>query len=143
VIQKIMGARVKHLIYLKKEGELLLMKMGHNIKKRDSQSGFTLVELMVAVVIIGILVAIAVPVYSTVTTTVEQKACLANMKAIEAAIETYRVKHGKVPENLSDLWGDSEKILKEEPICPSGDKSYEYTPGTDGNYTLNCPNHNS
>ena len=120
-----------------------MMKMGNVRKKRDRQEGFTLVEMMVAVVIIGILVAIAVPVYSTVTDTMEQKACLANLKTIEAAIETYRVKHNKVPNALSDLSSDSEKILKEEPKCPSGDKSYEYTPGTDGNYTLNCPNHNS
>lgn len=119
-----------------------MMKMGNVRKKRDRQEGFTLVEMMVAVVIIGILVAIAVPVYSTVTDTMEQKACLANLKTIEAAIETYRVKHNKVPNALSDLWGDSEKILKEEPKCPSGNGSYQYE-SKDGNYTLTCNKHNS
>ena len=48
--------------------------------------GFTLVELMVVVVIIGVLVAIAIPVYNNVTNKAERSAIEANLRTIDWAI---------------------------------------------------------
>ncbi len=56
---------------------------------KKNQKGFTLVELMVVVVIIGILTVIAVPVYNSVTENAERRAVEANLRTIDGAIMQY------------------------------------------------------
>jgi len=66
----------------------MLMKMFKMMKKGNK--GFTLVELMVVVVIIGVLTAIAVPVYNNVTEKAKLNAIAANLRIINGAISQYR-----------------------------------------------------
>lgn len=49
-----------------------------------SKKGFTLVELMIVVVIMAILVAVAVPIYSAVTSNARKKTCSANQREIQS-----------------------------------------------------------
>ena len=49
-------------------------------KFMKSKKGFTLVELMIVVVIMAILVAVAVPIFSAVTKNARTKTCVANMR---------------------------------------------------------------
>ena len=100
----------------------MLMKMRGQMQKGRNQKGFTLVELMVVVVIIGILAAIAVPVYNKVSGTAEKNACFANQRTIEGAIEAYRAGEAKNPKNINDLV--TEKYLKKVPKCPEANAEY-------------------
>ena len=55
-------------------------------KLLKSKKGFTLVELMIVVVIMAILVAVAVPIYSAVTANAKKKTCIGNQREIVASV---------------------------------------------------------
>ena len=56
---------------------------------KNNKKGFTLVELMVVVVIIGVLVAIAIPIYNTVQTSAQHKAFEANHRTLVGGIQVH------------------------------------------------------
>ncbi|MCL6560415.1 MAG: prepilin-type N-terminal cleavage/methylation domain-containing protein, partial [Firmicutes bacterium] len=55
------------------------------VKSRNSEKGFTLVELMVVIVIIGILVGIAVPIYNATQNRARTNADNANVRTLQGA----------------------------------------------------------
>lgn len=67
-------------------------------KRLQNQKGFTLMELMVVMVIIGILIGIAVPSYNKVIATAEKRACEANKRTIKGAVQAYILENnGSIP----------------------------------------------
>lgn len=94
------------------------MKTICRMLKRDSK-GFTLVELMVVLLIIGILVAIAIPIYNKTQAEAQKKSCQANLRTIDGAIAQYQADGNDMDDLtvVNDLVGD---YLKKEPKCPSG-----------------------
>lgn len=59
------------------------------MRKVRNQKGFTIMELMIVIVIIGILIAIAVPAYQNFRTRAVLTACQSNMRTIKSAWGLY------------------------------------------------------
>lgn len=102
-------------------------------KMRRGDRGFTLIEIMIVVLIIGILLAIAVPNFIKARETSRAKSCVANLKQIDAAKEQWAMDNRKTTGDtvtLSELVG-ANNYIKKTPVCPSGG-TYDPQPiGTD------------
>ncbi len=83
-------------------------------KKRTAKSGFTLAELLVVVAILAVLVAIAIPVFSSSTEKAKLAACQANRRSLLAEL-TY----ASMLEGL-DQAGAEEILARYGDLCPSG-----------------------
>jgi prepilin-type N-terminal cleavage/methylation domain-containing protein len=95
---------------------------GMNIQTKWGRKGFTLVEIMIVVLIIGILLAIAIPNFVKARETSRTKSCIANLKQIEAAKEQWAMDNRAgttATPGTSDLYGTT-AYVKNTPVCPSG-----------------------
>ncbi|MFH1837004.1 MAG: prepilin-type N-terminal cleavage/methylation domain-containing protein [Candidatus Omnitrophota bacterium] len=94
------------------------------IHKTLGKKGFTLVEIMIVVAIIGLLAAIAIPNFVQARTSAQTNACISNLKQIEGAIVLYNLDTGADPATVAALAPD---YLKAEPTCPGAGTGYVIT----------------
>lgn len=95
-------------------GENMTLNRSHRSR------GFTLVEIMIVVLIIGILMSIAVPSFIQARQTARRSSCLANMKEIETAKEQWAMDNKKSNGDtvgFTDLVGTT-LYMKNAPSCP-------------------------
>lgn len=100
------------------KGSLSAMKL----VQRSSRLGFTLVEVMVVVAIVGLLVGLAVPNALKARKSAAKQLCVGNMVQIEAAKNRWALDQNKEVSEIptwSDLVGTN-LYLRAEPSCPTG-----------------------
>lgn len=108
----------------------MLKKLRKMLKK---QEGFTLVELMIVVVILGILAGIGVQQYVNVQTRAKGAAHNANLRIISSAANMYVMLEGSAPGSIKDL--EDKGYLQEVPVNPFGEDEVEGKPWV-GSYEL-------
>ena len=90
----------------------MMIKMG--------KKGFTLVEIMIVVAIIGLLAAIAIPNFVRARSRAQQEACIANLKQIEGAIQVWAVDTGQA-DTATPSWDNlTPTYVRTMPVCPGG-----------------------
>ncbi len=88
------------------------------MRQTFSNKGFTLIEIMVAILIIAIIIAIAVPNIMQAREAASEKSCIANLRRIEQAKEQYAMEHSKKTGDSVE-WSDIvPDYIKSRPACP-------------------------
>jgi len=95
--------------------------------KPTRRSGFTLVEIMIVVAIIGLLAAIAIPNFVKARTTAQKNACIANLKQIDGAKEQWAMENKKTTGDTTDATAVNSYLKNSAaPQCP-GNGTYTYS----------------
>ena len=88
------------------------------------KGGFTLVEIMIVVAIIGLLATIAIPNFGKARQTAMKNACISNLRQIDGAIQQWALDMKK-DAGQPVTYADIKSYLKNDVTCPSGGTTFD------------------
>ncbi len=102
---------------------------------KTRKAGFTLLEIMLVVAIIGLLAVIAIPSFLKARTTSQKNACINNLRQIEAAKEQWALET-RQGQGASVISAELDSYMRTPPSCPGGG-TYNYgTVGSNATCTI-------
>ena len=86
--------------------------------KQNSESGFTLLEMMIVLLVISVLLLVTIPNVTKHNSTINNKGCEALVKMVEAQVQAYEIDKGVKPATIADLKEDY--LAADQTTCPNG-----------------------
>ncbi|KZR60370.1 competence type IV pilus major pilin ComGC [Pseudobacillus badius] len=88
---------------------------------RQNESGFTLIEMMIVLLVISVLLFIAIPNVAKQSKNINNKGCTAFKHMVQGQVQAYRIDLKKYPDSIAEMVQDG-YLRNDETACPNGEQ---------------------